>query len=485
VRVLQYAIRLKPVMKYFGQLCIVLAAVTAIPFAVSLWLGNYQVSLRYGVIIICVVLGGFGLNRLPAPKKIQTNEAMAVTALVFLCSPVIMTWPVMASGLGFADALFETISAVTTTGLSATASVQDKPAIFLFSRSWMQWIGGLGVVVLSLAMMIQPGLAAKRLDIDEDFENDLIGGTRANARRIIIVYTALTTACIIFLAVSHLSIVESILYAFSAVSTGGFSPQDASLQGLDSLYAQIIVIVFSMAGGISLVAYHRAYHSGWQVLWQDRQIQALIAVALLMTTLLTWCLWYQNGLNWTVALRHGALNALSAQSTAGFASTDIATVGDASKLTLILSMAVGGNIGSTSGGIKILRMLIVMRMLLLIVQKAGAPQNAVIDARLGGRKIEADEIQYALLLIVVFVTCIGLSWIPFVALGYPPLDALFEVVSAISTAGLSSGITNADLPTLLKGVLCADMLIGRLEPIAWLVLLYPKTWIGRRMEESI
>jgi trk system potassium uptake protein TrkH len=111
------------------------------------------------------------------------------------------------------------------------------------------------------------------------------------------------------------------------------------------------------------------------------------------------------------------------------------------------------------------------------------PRQAIAEASLGKRRLETDEIQNALSIVFVFLACLGVSWIIFVGMGYNPLDSLFEVVSAIGTVGLSSGISAPDLHPVLKGVLCADMLLGRLEIIAWLVLFYPRTWIGRRLEE--
>ena len=168
MRALRYSVRPRTVLKYFGQLCIVLAVLTLVPLVVSILLGDYRVTLRYAIVVVGVFATGFFLQRLPTPKRIQTNEAMVVTALVFLFAPLVMTWPIMASGLSFADALFETISGVTTTGLSVTVSVADKSAIFLFSRAWMQWAGGLGIVILFVATMIRPGLAAKRIGDLED-----------------------------------------------------------------------------------------------------------------------------------------------------------------------------------------------------------------------------------------------------------------------------------------------------------------------------
>ncbi len=482
MRALSYSVRFLPVLKYFGQLCIVLALLTLVPLVVSIILGDYSVALRYTIVVVGVFLMGFFLQKLPTPKHIQTNEAMVVTALIFLFAPMVMTWPTMASGLSFIDALFETISGITTTGLTVTASVADKPAIFLFSRAWMQWIGGLGIVILFVATMIRPGLAAKRIGDLEDYEADLVGSTRAHARRVIIVYSILTGFGIILLGMLGAGWFNGVVYSLSAVSTGGFSPHDSSLAGLNSSWLQAMVILLSVAGAIPLVLYFRSFKESGRVLIRDRQLQGILiaglVAALLMALFLT-----QDGFGWTQALRHGVLNAFSAQTTAGFATLDISQLNAGAKLTLIFSMFLGGGAGSTAGGIKILRLLILGQLLFTFLQRPGMPRQAVAEASLGKRRLETDEIQNALSIVFVFLASIGISWLVFVGMGHNALDSLFEVVSAIGTVGLSSGISAPDLHPLLKGVLCADMLLGRLEIIAWIVLFYPRTWIGRRLEE--
>jgi len=322
VRALRYSIRPRPVLKYFGQLCIVLAVLTLVPLVVSILLGDYRVTLRYAIVVAGVFVTGFSLRRLSTPKRIQTNEAMVVTALAFLFAAIVMTWPTMASGLSFTDALFETISGVTTTGLSVTASVADKPAIFLFSRAWMQWVGGLGIVILFVATMIRPGLAAKRIGDLEDYEEDLVGSTRAQARRVIIVYSILTGFGIIVLGLLGAGWFNSVIYSLSAVSTGGFSPHNASLAGLNSSWLQGMVILLSVAGAIPLVLYFRSFKEGGKMLIRDHQVQGLLiaglVAALLMALFLT-----RDGFSWIQALHHGILNAFSAQSTAGFSTLDI------------------------------------------------------------------------------------------------------------------------------------------------------------------
>jgi trk system potassium uptake protein TrkH len=152
----------------------------------------------------------------------------------------------------------------------------------------------------------------------------------------------------------------------------------------------------------------------------------------------------------------------------------------ASKLLMIVSMLVGGSVGSSAGGFKLLRLLILLRFLQFMILRSALPSHAVAQPYLARQKLESDDIQRALLLILVFGGIVFLSWLPFVVLGYDPLDALFEVASACGTVGLSSGITRPELEVVLKGVLCFDMIAGRLEIIALLVVLYPRNWIGRR-----
>ncbi|MFO7965583.1 MAG: TrkH family potassium uptake protein [Desulfobacterales bacterium] len=481
MRALRYAVRPLPVLKYFGQLCFVLGLLTLVPLTVALIAGDSRVSVRYAMVASGILVMSAALMRLPSVKRLQSNEAMVIAALVFLFIPLVMTWPMMAAGLSFSDALFETISAVTTTGLSLVADVSDKPATYLFARSWMQWVGGLGIVVLSLAIMIQPGTVAKRLGEHEDFEDDTVVGTRLYARLVFVIYFVLTGVGIILLGLLGVGWFRGLTYAFTAVSTGGFSPHDNSLVGLDGYPAKAAVILLSMAGGVSLMFYRRLFKDRWRAVTDDVQLRSFLVLSILFAAMLAWSLRMQ-GFAWPGAVGHGVLNAFSAQSTAGFSTIDLSQIDSGSKLILIGSMFIGGSVGSTSGGIKILRLLILMRMLSLLIERPGMPHNAVVEKRLGRRRLEPDEIQNALSLIVIFVMVIMFSWVPFVFMGYRPLDSLFEVVSAIGTVGLSTGITAPDLPPFLKGVLCMDMLLGRLEVLAWLIFLYPGTWFGRRME---
>jgi len=481
---LSYAVRLPVIGKYFGQLCLVVAALTVVPLAVSLVFGQLSIALRYGVVL--VVLTGMGglLARMRAASRVQANEAMVLAALVFLVTPLLMSYPMMGAGLGFVDALFEAVSAATTTGLSTLPTVADKPLPFLFARAWMQWYGGLGIVVLSLALVMRPGITAKCLAVTEDIADDLVGGTRAHARRVLLVYGLLTLLGIASLLLAGIGLFQAVVYTLSAVSTGGFSPHDASLGHFSGWPVPWLISLLCRAGALPLALYSFTSRQGGKALLADLQLRALVLLSLLACLALAACMHFALGLPWARTLFHAPLVTLSAQSTAGFSTLNVSELDAASKMVLILSMSVGGGLGSTAGGIKLLRLIILLRLLQLTLVRTCLPPHAVLDQWLGGRRLQDDEIRQALLYILLFLGVMVVSWFPFLAFGYDPLDALFEVVSATGTVGLSTGVTGPGLPVLLKGVLCVDMLMGRLEVLAWLVIFNPRTWIGKRVEES-
>lgn len=476
---LTYAVRGRVVMKYLGQLALTLAVLCLVPLAASLFFAEHALSLRYLVVLLVLVGAGTALARLPAPGQVQINEALAVTALAFVLAPLLMSYPMMGAGLSFVDALFESVSGVTTTGLSTLTTIEDRPRSFLLARAWMQWYGGLGIAVLSVTLVIGHHVAARRLvDPEPAATENLVTTTRTHARRVLAAYVLLTALGVLALWLLRVDGFTALTHTLAAVSTGGFSTFDDSVAGLESYPASFLLAAIAFCSAVSLPLYHRAYRRGLGELVTDPELRALLIAVLVVSGLLGATM---SGADGTVNRAAAALFlGISAQTTTGFSNVTVAELEPAAKLVLIGSMAVGGSVGSTAGGIKLLRLLILLRLIQLAVRRAGMPRHAVAQPWLGRHRLENDDIERALMMILLMGGVIFLSWIPFVALGYDPLDALFEVVSATGTVGLSTGITQADLPTLLKGILCLDMLLGRLEVIALLVVLYPATWLGKR-----
>jgi trk system potassium uptake protein TrkH len=481
---LTYAVRPQVILKYLGQVSIVLAALTAVPLGASLLYGEGSFALSCAVVATVLALVGHGLARLPRPSHVQANEALVIAALAFLVASTAMVYPMMGSGLGAADAFFENVSAITTTGLTTIAGAHRAPRLFLFVRAWMQWYGGLGFVVLSLALVTRAGPVARQLSGSFVNEQDVVGNTKVHARNMLVVHCALTVVAVLLLAATGIGLFSALVHALAAVATGGLSAADEQLVGFGGGGAQVLLMGLCVCGAMPLNLYHRAFRHGWREAASDAQCRGIVGAGVLAAATLVFVMRYAEGTDWVEALRHGPLLAVSAQTTAGFASLQVAHLSAAAKLVLLLSMFTGGALGSTAGGIKMLRAVILLRIVQVSLRRTCLPPHAVLEPRVGGQRLEAAEIQDAFLLFVLFLGVVVASWLPFLAFGYDPLDALFEVVSATSTVGLSAGVSAVGMAWPLKGVLCVDMLLGRLEVVALVVVVYPRTWIGRRREQS-
>lgn len=480
IAAISYAVRVPVIAKYLGQIGLMLALLCMPPLLVSLLYAEHAFSARFLTVITMTLVAGIPLARLPAPAHIQTNEALSITVLAFVLTPLLMSYPLMAAGLHFDDALFEAVSGVTTTGLSTLAEVESLPRTFLFVRAWMQWFGGLGIVVLSVSLLMDHQAASRRLINPVATNVDLAATTRTHARRMLGVYLALSALGLSAIYIFVEDGFTAVTLMLSAVSTGGFAPFDDNLRRFAGHPIVFVVLFLGLASAVTLPAYYRAYHRGWRTLAGDVELRTLLLFVIGISGLLAVSLQSHLGLSWSEAGTQGLLLGMSAQSTTGFSSLAVGQLDDTSKLLMIPAMLTGGSLGSTAGGIKLLRLLILLRLLQLWLRRAGAPRHAVIEPRLAGRRLDNHTLQRALLVLALFVGMVLISWMIFVASGHAPLDALFEVVSATATVGLSSGITSAELHPFLKGVLCLDMLAGRVEILALLVLLFPGTWFGKR-----
>ncbi len=475
VALLGHAVRLRVLARYGGVLALVVAVLTSVPLVFSLVVGEWPLSLRYA--LLAMLWTGVGLlgRRVDAPTKIQANEALVLTTLFFILVPLGMTLPMCGAGLEFVDALFESISALTTTGLSTAGSPEGRPITWLFARAWGQWVGGLGIVVFSLAFIVRAGVTARALEVSELEQDDLAGSARARSRRILLGYTMLTVGGLVLLLLLGVQVFDALLYTLAAVSTGGFAPYDASLGGLGFLPA-LGVTLLCVAGATSLPFFKRSQSSSGLAIGTVQLIAVGVAGLVVAGLLVPG----MAGDSWLEAGKDALLLAYSSQSTAGFSPRNLAELDAFSKVLLSISMMVGGGVGSTAGGIKIMRLLMLTQLLLWGVARTCLPRHALLHARLGGQVIGEPELRDAALVFALFMATLAGSWLIFLAWGCDPIDSLFEVSSAVGTVGLSVGLSRPELPGLLKGVLCIDMLLGRLEIVAWLVLLYPRTWIGHR-----
>lgn len=474
---LSYAVRLRVVGRFLGEVLVAVAGLSLVPLGVALAVGDLGFALRLGACIAVLAAAGAPLMRLRFRGHIQTNEALAVIGLAFLVTPLALAWPFAGAGLAPLDAVFEAVSGVTTTGLSMVPAPEAQSPAFLFARSWMQWYGGLGIVVFSVVILLSdPGAAARRFVASEPGEDDPVTGARTQARQVLKVYLLLTGLGVALLWGLGVGPFAALIHSLSGVSTGGFSTHSESLAALGPWPAQLAVMAIAVTGAISLPLYLRAWRRGWRELGASLELRALGAALLGVILLLAWLLAGAG----PEGLGHAVLMGLSAQTGTGYFSVAPADLAPAVLLVLLLAMVVGGAVGSTTGGVKLFRVLVLLRLLQLQLQRTRLPPHAVAEPRLAGEVLEARQIERALVVVLLMVLVVALAWLPFLVAGHAPMAALFEVVSATATVGLSTGITGPELEPGLKLVLIAAMLLGRVEFVALLVVLYPGTWLGRR-----
>jgi trk system potassium uptake protein TrkH len=474
---LRRAVRIRVLVRCLGQVGLVISGVVWVPGVVALLAGETVVGWRFLVVAALLAALGWAVSRSRSVDTIQANEAMVVVALAYIIAVTAGIWPLTGLGVPLVDVVFESVSAVTTTGLTTMESVEALPWSVQFARAWAQWYGGLGIAVVAVAMLSGDDMALSRLTRPSSGEPFLTTAL-VHARRVTGVYLAITVLGIAVLRLAGLSWAETVVHVLSAVSTGGFSTHDASLLGLPTTQARVVVSLLAVFGAVSLLLYLAALR-GWGIaMLRDIEFRAL----LMACAAVTFVLLAANRPSAPDTVAPAAVDlllvGLSAQTTSGFASLDVGALNDLSKAVLILSMLVGGSVGSTAGGFKLLRAVLVLKVLKEALRRPSLVPHAVLDLKVGGRRVNDEEVQRTLALAALFAVSVFLSWLPFLQAGYAPLDALFEVVSALGTVGLSTGVVDASLPVHLKTVLCFDMLLGRLEFIALLVVLTPGTWFG-------
>jgi trk system potassium uptake protein TrkH len=477
---LTYAARPAVVAHYLGELALVLAALAIPPGLAGFWFAERAIAWRCIAVAAVLALCGWLLARRPAPAHIQANEALVVTAAAYLLASVAMAYPMTAAGLAPADALFESVSGITTTGLTMIANVEAAPRTLVFARSWLQWCGGLGIVVLSIALLMGNDVAARRLIDPIPAGEHLATTTRAFARRVAATYVILTLLGVAALFALGMPSFDALNFALAGISTGGFAPRTESLAALDGWTLRAAVTTIGLVGAISLPLVGALARGDWRRVAGDTELRTL----LVMTALVCGALALLGlGADSPASLGDRLLLGASAQSTTGFAPFAPGELDAGSKVVLMTAMATGGSVGSTAGGVKILRLLVLLGVLGFLLRRAAMPAHAVTPLKVLGRTVTSEQALALLAVVLVFPLAAFASWLPFLAAGLDPLDSLFDVVSGLGTVGLSTGITSPDLAPALKIVLGLDMLLGRVEFFAILILLNPATWFARRHSE--
>ncbi|HXV64328.1 MAG TPA: TrkH family potassium uptake protein [Vicinamibacteria bacterium] len=399
---------------------------------------------------------------------IAPRDALVFAAIVYLVFSLVGALAYLPHA-SLVDGFFESMSGFTTTGLSVL-DPGSMPNSLLFFRSYSQWIGGAGIIVLSIVFL--PGVRATLLPLysAEFREENLLGNLLSTSRLVFSIYGGLTLLGLGVFVLSGMGFFDALLHVLSTLSTGGFSPYPDSIGRYGSVGIEIWVCLFMIAGAVAFPLYYRAAREGPKKFFADSQLRAL-ALAIGAGFVLT--LLYDRSPGGHGSIVTHVFHSVSAVTTTGFNVTDAGGWTQGQRLVAIVLMFIGGSSGSTAGGVKLIRALVLARVAQWYLHRALLPAEAQLPVRQGGRILRDDEIRSVVGLTMVFLWLIALSTFLLTLTGCEPIDALFESTSALGTVGLSTGLTSSDLESWAKLLLAMDMWAGRLEILPLLVLLYP------------
>lgn len=467
-------------LKYMGYFLIVFAVVLIAPVLAALAFGETETAIIYGITAFVCIIMGFAVYRILPDYELETKEAIILAALVFPLSSFISSIPMsLSAGMPFIDAFFESVSAVTTTGLSVASA--DISPVFLFIRSWSQWVGGIGIILIVLSVLIRPGTTAFRIYRTQYGESKIRPTVIATTRLLGSVYLGITFIVVILLLLSGMSLFDAICHAFSCVSTGGFSTRPESIAAFKGFLIPLTISISCIMGAISFVLYPEMIKNPKE-LFNNLELRYFCLIAGIGILTFAYTLSERTGI--IQPLPDATFQVISALTTAGYSTIDLSLLSDSSKGVLSSLMWIGGSIGSTAGGIKIFRLLVLAKLIKLVFIRLFLPREAITPLMIKDHVIESDEVYQLTTFVLLYATVLIVSAYVFMLHGVDTGDAIFEVSSALGTVGLSVGVTDAAMPSILKIVLCIDMLLGRIEIIPLLVLVMPRTWTKRTKEVS-
>lgn len=424
-----------------------------------------------------------------AASRTRLPHAMVLAALAWVIVPLIGTLPFLFISSHFADtpqvmpgvlpfrhfsnALFEAFSGFTSAGLTMALNPEGLPRVLQWWRSFMEWVGGLGVIVLVL-IILDPGSDAYRLYRSEGREDKILPNLRNSVRIMGWIYLLYTAGGIVLLRLVGMGWWEALNHGMTAISTGGFSITDNSMGGYGAAI-QLAMMLIMLLGAISFATHYRLlYERRWLEAWRALQPRVLLFLLVAGSVFLVLeNFWYRD----EVLVLPSIFQWVSALGTAGFSSTNVSLWSPAAHLLLALAMVIGGAAGSTAGGVKLNRVAVIYKGLIWRFQRIYSRPHELVRYEIDGevlseeeigRRIEAAGILIALWTLTLLV---GVLVLLHVVPGYFDLNVvIFEAASALSSVGLSAGITTPSLAWPAKLTLILLMWMGRLEIIPVFIL---------------
>lgn len=416
---------------------------------------------------------------------IGAREGFLIVSGIWFLASVLGALPYWLSGIvpSYLDAVFETVSGLTTTGASVISDVEVLPGSLLLWRSLTHWLGGMGIIVLFLVFLTNLGADAVNL-----FKAESPGPTverimpriRHMAITLWSLYVIFTIVQIILLYLAGMTMFDAINHAFATMATGGFSTKNSSIKYYDNFTIELIIIFFMFFAGGNFGLYYLVWKRGYRRLIQDIEFKLYFGIVALSTITIALFLYYQSSVPFSMGLRDALFTVVSIMTTTGFATADFDQWPPVTKMILFILMFLGGCAGSTAGGIKVIRIIILMKDAVSSLLRAIHPK-IVRTVKVDGKAIDFSVLYAILQFFFLYILIFFISVMLVSATGMEPFDAMSAVVATLSNVGPGFGVvgpttTFFQVHPFAKIVLIIDMLLGRLELFTVLVLLHPEFW---------
>jgi len=428
-------------------------------------------------------------------KVLRTRDGFVIVVMFWTILGIFGALPLylnsaMQVNWHFVDALFESLSGLTTTGATVITSIDSLPESILFYRQLLQWFGGMGIIVLAVAILPMLGIGGMQLYRAETpgpvKDSKLTPRITETAKHLWYIYLGLTVTCATAYWAAGMSAFDAICHSFSTVAIGGFSTHDASLGYFNSPAIEGIAIVFMLLAAINFglhfqsVRLMRNKHHSFNLkhYWQDEEFQFFLSIIATVSVITIITLSLATNMGWLDSFRQGLFEVVSIATTTGYATADFANWPTMLPFLLFSAAFIGGCAGSTGGGMKVVRVLIVLKQGLREVQRLIHP-NAVIRVKLGGKAIPARVTDAVWGFFSVYAIVFMVMMILLLATGLDQVTAWSAVGATLNNLGPGlGGVAQhyGDINATAKWILCFSMLLGRLEVFTLLVIFTPMFW---------
>lgn len=477
-------LKLNPVIYYtiYGQG--IVAGVTLIPGTYGVLVGEYRafIMVAYGAMIGFMV---FLLKVFGKPSRPLTLEDTILVAVAsWILVPVLSAIPIsLYLDIPFIDSWFEAVSGFTTTGLTMFSgtidkdfhayipSIEELPRSVLFWRSLIQWIGGLGILVVLIALALSGGLPSHLVGFAEGRYERLEPSLARSLRRLFIVYLILTLLAAILFYSAGMPLFDAVNHAMTALATGGFSTHSNSIGYYNNPKLEGIVILTMIWGAANFATHYRILFRGsLRAPFNDPELKMLLALTAIGSLATAYTLYSKSQYDIVSAIRYAVFQFISAVTGTGFQTISLANVPDETKFILTVACLIGGSYLSTTGGIKIYRLLVAMYTLSWTTKRVANIRGIVMKYRIGAKPLNFEELMQNVSIVFSFAILWILGTIvTLMTIETGLANAGLEAASALGTVGISSGITGAHIPLTLKLVYMLLMSLGRLEIIPYMM----------------